>query len=478
MFDVLLFAKLQQTSGKSKLFIFILKFHTLHSAFFCSFARGICKYTALEKLLHYTWKHRLFPLTTFTTTDGKGVEVLDPGLQNHNAGPDFFNAKIKIDGMLWVGNVELHVKSGDWFLHGHHCDTAYDNIILHVVCDADREVVNSRGEQLPQMVLPIADGLRHNYEALLREDKYPRCHNIIPELPAFTVHSWMSALQTERLERKTDDIMRLVKQLCGDWEAVCFRTLARNYGFGVNSDAFEEWAKHIPLRAVDHHRDDLFQIEAIFLGQTGLLDINAAPHSHQKEMAADTYFHRLTDEYRFLAHKFSLEPMDAKMWKFLRLRPQNFPYIRISQLAYLYHSERAGMSRLVECKDIKELAAALATQVSDYWQTHYVFGVESETKNEKHMAMASLELLMINTVIPMLFAYGRYKNDETLVDRAVDLLESLRPENNNIVRLWRECGLEVGNAGDSQALIQLKKEYCDKKECLRCRIGYQYLKRK
>lgn len=430
----------------------------------------------MEELFHYTWKHRMFPLKELVTTDGKKVEILDTGLLNHDAGPDFFNAKIKIDGTLWVGNVELHLKASQWYQHAHDKDEAYDNIILHVVCDADREVYNSKGERITQLVIPIPDALKGNYEHLLKEDKYPRCHNIIRELPKISIHSWMSALQTERLERKTEDIMRKLNSMCGAWEDTYFQTLARNYGFGVNSEAFEEWAKNVPLRAVDHHRDDLFQIEAIFFGQAGLLDINAAPQSHREAMEMDVYFHRLASEYKFLAHKFSLTPMDGKLWRFLRLRPQNFPYIRLSQLANLYYNRRAGLSQILDCQNIDELSKALATQVSEYWQTHYVFGVESE-KNEKHMAKASLEVLMINTVIPVLFAYGRYKHNETLVNRALDLLEELKAEDNNIVRLWRECGLDVSNAGDSQALIQLKKEYCDRKECLRCRIGYQYLKK-
>ncbi len=430
----------------------------------------------MEELFHYTWKHRLFPLRSLVTTDGKPVEILDSGLLNHDAGPDFFNAKVKIDGMLWVGNVELHLKSSHWYQHAHDKDEAYDNIILHVVCEADRDVYNTKGERITQLVVPIPDALKANYEHLLKEDKYPRCHKIIRELPKISVHSWMSALQTERLERKTEDIMRKLYSLCGAWEDTYFQTLARNYGFGVNSDAFEEWAKHIPLRAVDHHRDNLFQIEAIFFGQAGLLDVNAAPQSHRDVVEMDTYFHRLASEYKYLAHKFTLTPMDAKLWRFLRLRPQNFPYIRLSQLANLYYNRKAGLSQVLECKNIAELSEALSTQVSEYWQTHYTFGVESE-KNEKHMAKASLEVLMINTIIPMLFAFGRYKHNETLVNRALDLLEELKAEDNNIVRLWRECGLEVSNAGDSQALIQLKKEYCDRKECLRCRIGYQYMKK-
>ena len=255
-----------------------------------------------------------------------------------------------------------------------------------------------------------------------------------------------------------------------------FITLARNYGFGINGDAFEEWAAHIPFTAIAHHRDDLFQIEAIFLGQAGLLDIEAIPEHYQQQALNEGYFAKLRNEYLYLAHKFSLQPMDYKLWKFLRLRPQNFPHIRLSQLANLYYEHKTGLSQLVECKNVFALQDLMGTKVTPYWETHYTFGSMSDP-NEKNLSPFSLNLLMINTCIPMLFAYGRHTAKEELCDRAFDLLEQLKAENNYIIRLWKECGLEVKNAGDSQALIQLKKEYCDKKDCLRCRIGYEYLKR-
>ena len=286
----------------------------------------------------------------------------------------------------------------------------------------------------------------------------------------------MSALQTERMEQKTEAIKQRVKFCDGSWEAGYFVTLARNYGFGVNSDAFEAWAKSIPLHAVDHHRDNLLQVEAIFMGQAGLLDLQAVPVRYQQAALNEGYFARLRNEYLYLAHKFGLTPIDHKLWKFLRMRPQNFPHIRISQLAYLYYSRRAGLSQLVECDNVAALSDALSTQVTPYWETHYVFGSES-AKNGKHLSPFSINLLIINTAVPMLFAYGRYKGNEKWCDRAFDLLEQLRAENNHIVRMWQDCGLTVDNAGDSQALIQLKKEYCDKKDCLHCRIGYEYMKK-
>lgn len=430
----------------------------------------------MEQLLHYVWKHKLFPLVELKTTDGKPVEVIDPGLHNHNSGPDFFNAKVKINQTLWVGNVEIHDKSSDWFLHGHDKDQAYDNVVLHVTGKSDVEVMNTAGQYIPQMVLEVPSTIRENYEELLRTDQYPPCYQIIPDLTTLNIHAWMAALQTERLEQKTEAIIRRVKRMNGSWENAYFLTLARNYGFGINGDTFEEWATHIPFSAIAHHRDKLFQIEAVFMGQAGLLDINAIPERYQQEALNEGYYAKLRSEYLYLAHKFSLCPMDYKRWKFLRLRPQNFPHIRLSQLANLYYERKTGLSQLVECKDLFSLQSLLSTKVTPYWETHYTFGSISDL-NEKNLSPFSMNLLMINTCIPMLFAYGRHSAKEALCNRAFDFLEQLKAENNYIIRLWKECGLTVKNAGDSQALIQLKKEYCDKKECLRCRIGYEYLKK-
>ena len=429
-----------------------------------------------EILLHYVWKHKLFPLGGLCTLDGLPVEVIDTGLHNSDAGPDFFNAKVRIGNQVWAGNVELHLKSSQWYLHGHHKDSAYDNVVLHVVCEADSEVRNSCGEPIPQTVLAIPETIMSNYEHLLSEDKYPRCFRIIPSLPKLTLHSWLSALQTERLERKTEDILRRVNLCNGSWEDAFFQTLARNFGFGVNTEAFETWAQHVPLKAVDHHRDDVFQIEAFFLGQAGLLGEGAYPERHRSAVAADDYFVRIKNEYNYLAHKFSLQPMDSTLWRFLRLRPQNFPTVRLSQLANLYYSRKADFSRILECTSIDQTADALQTQATEYWQTHYLFG-EPSRHNDKRLSRTSVNLLLINTVIPIIFAYGKYTSGTAMMNRALDLMEELKAEDNNIVRMWRECGLEVNSASDSQALIQLKKEYCDRKDCLRCRIGYHYLKK-
>ena len=264
----------------------------------------------MEQLLHYVWKHKLLPAGTLTTTDGEVVEIIDPGLHNTHAGPDFFNAKVKIGGTLWVGNVEIHVKSSDWYAHHHHQDNAYDNVVLHVVGTADGDVVTADGKRLPQLQIAIPDEVSRHYDELITTDQYPPCYRIIPDISPLKAHAWLSALQAERLEQKTRTITERVERLNGSWEDAYFITLARNYGFSTNGDAFETWAEQLPMNAVAHHRDDLFQIEALFFGQAGLLSTEAIPDRHREKALADPYFTRLCNEYKYLAHKFALTPMD------------------------------------------------------------------------------------------------------------------------------------------------------------------------
>lgn len=431
----------------------------------------------MEKLLHYIWKYKLFPLRPLQTTDGQPLEVIDPGMLNRDAGPDFLNAKVKIGDTVWAGSVEIHQRASDWFAHGHHEDVRYNNVVLHVAGKTDRPVTTQDGQSPPQMELEVPHELQANYEELCRTTDYPRCHRAIPQIDTFTVHSWLNALLCERLEQRAETVARRVEASNGDWEQAFFATLARNFGFGINGDAFEEWARHIPLQAVAHHRDNLFQIEALFLGQAGLLNLDTIPQKYREEAMADGYYPRLKQEYDYLAHKFSLQQMDAGAWKFLRLRPQNFPHVRISQLARLYYDQRAGFSKLLEAKTIEELHAMLSTHATTYWESHYTFGCPSY-KNAKTLTAASLNLVVINTVVPVLYAYGTTHAQEALRDRALQLLEPIRAENNHVTRLWAECGIRAENAADSQALLQLKKEYCDRRYCLHCRFGYEFLKRK
>ena len=421
----------------------------------------------MEQLLHYVWKHKIFSLKELKTTTGQQVEVIDTGLANTDAGPGFFNAKLKLDGVLWIGNIEIHERSSDWFKHGHHADAGYNSVILHIASEIDMEISRSNGERIPQIQLICPEAVRTNYKELLETDSYPPCYRIIPSLSPFPAHSWMSALQMERFEQKATLLNERLKRCQGNWEDAFFITLARNFGFGLNGDAFETWAHQLPFRAVDKHRNDLFQIEAIFFGQAGILE----------DSDGDGYYLRLKKEYIYLQHKFELIPMNTSLWRFLRLRPTNFPHIRIAQLACLYHRAYGLLSRIMETETLQGVRDILKGGTSEYWLTHYTFGGSSPSR-PKALSNTSLDLLIINTVVTFLYAYGLHKGNPVLCARAGSFLEELKAENNYITRMWEQYGMKASNAADSQALIQLKKEYCDKKKCLYCRIGYEYLKRK
>ena len=430
----------------------------------------------MEELIHYVWKHKLFPLGSLQTTKGEPLEVIDTGLHNDDSGPDFFNAKVKVGATLWVGNIEIHQKASEWTLHRHHQDPRYDNVVLHIVGEEDATAVTSKGRELPQLHLSIPQRVLENYQELIHEDRYPPCYRVVPTLSRMMIHGWMNALQAERLAQKTANIRTMLAECAGDWDAVYFNMTARSFGFGVNGDAFEAWSRAIPLLKVAHHRDNLFQIEAIFMGQAGLLAPESIPERLRQDALADPYYRQMRDEYAYLSHKFSLQPMDYKLWKFLRLRPQNFPYIRLSQLAKLYFSRQTGLDKLLDCAGLKDVRALFSTCTTPYWEAHYAFGVQSKAQT-KRLSTASVDLLAINTAAPMLFAYGRHAQNERLCDASLSLLEQLKAEDNGVIRMWKACGLRAESALDSQALIQLKKQYCDKKDCLRCRIGYEYLRK-
>jgi len=420
----------------------------------------------MEQLLHYTWKHKIFPLCELRTTDGRLLEVLNPGIHNTDAGPDFTGAKIKLDGVEWVGNVEIHQKTSDWFRHHHDIDAAYENIILHVASEVDQQLFYPNGQEIPQLQLTVPSYVQKNYAELSHNDYRPPCGNVIGDLSTFLIHNWMTSLTLERFEERTRQIMQRREALDKNWEDTLFVTLARNFGFGINGDAFEKWAQSIPMTAVGKHRDDLFQIEAIFFGQAGLLEVHCE----------DDYYLRLQREYHYLRQKFSLTPMNSNAWKFLRLRPQNFPYTRIAQLAMLYYEQRLNLSRLLSAENLTEVNALLLTHVSDYWRTHYTFGGKETKPIEKQLSPASIELIIINSIAPILFAYGKYKSDNSLCDRAFSLWEQLKAENNTIIRDWAAAGIQCENAADSQALIQLHRNYCQRRDCLRCQFGYEYIK--
>lgn len=420
----------------------------------------------MEELLQYIWKHKIYPLKPLYTQDGRTLEIIDPGQVNTDAGPDFFNAKVKIDGTLWVGNVEVHQNASDWFAHGHDTNKNYDSVILHVVNDANCEVRGENEQIIPTFQLLCPESVRFNYESLRKQDQSQPCQSILRKIPKLMIHSWFSSLMKERLQQKTAIIYQRLEKKNHDWENAFFITLARNYGFGLNGDTYEQWSGQINLSAVNKHRNDLFQIEAIFFGQAGLLT----------KPFKDDYYKRLQKEFSYQKHLFGLTEIGIDRWKLLRTRPYNFPYIRIAQLANLYYRQCSLFSKVMEATTTKELCDLLHTQTSDYWKTHYIFGSISPEK-EKKMSNKSLLLIILNTVIPFMYAYGIYKGNERLIEQAETMLEELKPENNHITRLWERSGIKLENAADSQAVIQLKEAYCNCKKCLYCRFGYEFLRK-
>ena len=426
----------------------------------------------MEYMLHYAWQHRIFPLGQLCTEDGKEIDVISVGRHNSDAGPDFLGAQLKIGGMTWVGNVEIHLRSSDWYRHHHDVDAAYDNVILHVVADADCEVKTSKGLIIPQLKLDIPAYVQESYDTLMKSDRHPRCRNSLASLSRLTITSWLSALYVERLEQRTSQIMERRKQCGLSWEHTAFVTIARNFGFGKNGDAFERWAMSVPMNAVSKHRDDLFQIEAIFFGQAGFLNDSF----QSQHLPLSDYYSKLKAEYAYLSKKFNLQSIDPKLWRFMRMRPQCFPYVRMAQLAMLYYSNRLNLSRLVEAHTMDELREMMDITLGDYWQHHYSFAEVEAKRGVKSLSKSTKDLVVINSVVPLLFAYGKYKADENMCQRAIGFLEQTKAERNSIIAMWNEAGIECRSASESQAILQLTTRYCDAKDCLHCRFGYEYIK--
>ena len=418
-----------------------------------------------ESILHYVWQNKLFVAHGLETTDGEEVEIIDIGKYNTDAGPDFFNAKVKIGETLWAGNVEIHTHSTDWNKHNHQTDKAYDSVILHVVTEVDGDVYRIDGEKIPQIILKCPADIESNYEQLIHEQKWIPCAEKVSQIPSIFIQSWKNALLTERLEQKMSAIDNLLTENNQHWEEAFYITLARSFGFGTNSQAFESLAKSLPVSVLGKHKDSIFQLEALLFGQSGLLD---------NEKSTNEYASKLKQEYHFLQAKFGLVSMDASQWKLLRLRPDNFPHIRIAQFAALVYSSTKLFSKIVENPDIEQLKVLFSCEPSIYWKSHYLFGTESPLKDKK-LGPLSVDSILINTVVPFLFCYATQKGNEELKGRAIEILEKMPSERNTIITGWHNVGIKSDSAYDSQALLQLKKQYCDERKCLRCRIGHKVL---
>lgn len=394
-----------------------------------------------EIVLHYIWEHCLWAGFEQYTTDGKKVEILSVGEHNRDAGPDYSHARIRIDGHEWVGNIEIHVCASDWTKHHHHLDKAYDNIILHVVRTADKPIYNSKGELVPQCELNYPsdkDYLSALFESAQRMDSAIArigCAEQLLHDPRLLTEGWRKTLLCKRLECKRASITRLLEITKGSWEHALYISLARNFGFHTNSVPFEELAINTPLSCLQKHRNSLFQLTALLLGQAGLVQ--------EPE---------LQKEYDFLRVKFGLPPLEGSIWKHARLRPQNSPELRIRQFAQLMHQSENLLSKILDTDDLKELEVLFAVP---------------------QMGKSSVDILLINTVIPYKYAYALHQNNPVKAEQAMRLMEKIPAENNTIVRQWRVLGQEVKNAADTQALLHLYQNYCQHHECINCEVGYK-----
>lgn len=416
--------------------------------------------------MQYVWQHRLFPASGLATVDGRRVCVINPGILNTASGPDFFNASVEIDGQQWVGNVEIHVRASDWFRHHHDSDRAYDSVILHVVDYDDAPVYRPDGQLIPQMRLPCSPQFGVHYERLT--DLAPRdlpCAEAICDLSSIHLNDWITSLAYERLNEKADRIEGHLGALAGDWEETAYITLARALGFGINAEPFERLARSLPLRFLRKHADSRLSVEALIFGQAGLLP---------EVESAESYIQSLQSEYRFLSLKFGLKPPPSLGWKFSGVRPGNFPTRRLALLAEIIHSRKSVMSALLEVESLDDARAMFAIDLSGYWRNHFTLGghySEPMVTSSK----GSLNILVINVVAPIMYAYGISRDDASLVDRAVSLLEELPPEKNSLVDVFVRGGMKVRDAFMSQALIQLRRAYCQQRKCLFCKVGHRHL---
>ena len=414
--------------------------------------------------MQYVWKHRLWRSEDMVTNTGKKVRVVDPGLLNTDAGPDFFNAKIEIDGHMWVGNVEMHYRATDWKRHHHDSDKAYDSVILHVVAKDDAPVRRTNGELIPQLVLEVSPQFNADYASLVGATIEVPCATKIKQVPHLTIVEWVEGLAFERLHGKVERIHQLLDSFNGSWEDVCYVTLARNFGFGINNDAFERLARRTPLRLLGKHSDSVLQIEALLFGQAGMLDA--------QKPGMDSYYNQLCTEYAFLSNKFQLTPMEKESWKLFRIRPQNFPYRRIAMLAQFIEGGFRMMNRILEAEGEKEMRALFEVELSG--TKHYTFGKPNERATAT-LSRSSTDIILINTVAPLLYAYGELTGNYEMTDKAIKLLEDLRAESNSIVSHFVAYGIDCPDALTSQALVQLKREYCDARKCIYCKIGHHLL---
>lgn len=423
-----------------------------------------------EEFLHYIWKHTLLGRSNLKTTEGKAIEIIHTGLHNTDSGPDFFNAKLKIDDTLWAGNVELHINASDWNAHKHQHDEAYKNVILHVVWNNDATITIPGGYALHALELKdiVPDTLHKRYVELKESARRIPCENDIHLVNELVWHSWMDRLIIERLERKTSHIDKKLKDSINDWEETFYQTFLRNLGNPINTEPFERLGRVLPYKIIAKHRPNIMEIEALLLGQAGLLEGNFK----------DEYPQKLQKEYKYLQHKYGLTPINKAEWKFMRIRPPHFPSFRLAQLAAILTKHGRLFRLIIDAENVNDVIKLLSVSPSEYWHNHYSIDKKSPRKTDGLMGKATIEMLLTNAIVPLLFIYGKNTDNEATCEKAFELLHNLKAESNSIIKKWASLKINAVDAYETQALLQLKNEYCDKRRCVQCAIGHTLLKRK
>lgn len=422
-----------------------------------------------EDVLHYIWKHKAFDSALLKTTKGEDIDIVQLGQHNDNAGPDFFNAQLRISGQLWAGNVEIHIKSSDWYVHHHEMDKAYDNVILHVVWEHDTEIYRKDNSEIPTLELKdyVDKSLMDNYQRLMLSRSYINCEMHFPEVDQFLLNNWLDRLYIERLERKSEVIQQLLKASNNDWEAVLFKMLLKNFGLKINGDAFLSLANSIDFSVVRKLQNNVLDLEALLFGQSNLLtDTNIM----------DNYYIDLRHRYGYLKQKYNLNSDGVLPIKFFRLRPPNFPTVRLSQFANLYSLEQNLFSKVMDLKTIDRFYKFFNKGVTGFWMTHYTFGKTSKV-SKKLMTKSFIDLLIINTLIPLKFSYAKTFG-KSIEEDVFKLVRAIKIENNSVVSKFMELKPMEKNALTSQAILQLKQNYCENNKCLQCAVGNSLIVKK
>ena len=421
-----------------------------------------------EDFLHYIWKFKKFNILDLKTQQGESLTIIHAGQYLELSGPDFFNAQIMIENQKWAGNVEIHIKSSDWYAHHHEKDDAYDSVILHVVWEHDTEIFRKNNTEIPVLELKnvVDTSILNNYQSLIAPKSWIFCEKQISQVDDFVLKNWQERLFFERLERKSKAIFELLTQANQDWEAVLFCLLAKNFGLNTNGEIFFKIAQSIPFATVRKESFEVENLEALLFGTAGLLDT-------EKE---DNYFKDMKFRYFYLLHKYQLEKYSIEPVQFFKHRPDNFPTIRLSQLANLYHSQQNLFSNISTLKSLQSCYDLFQITSSEYWNTHYQFDKVSP-KKKKSLSKSFIDLIVINTIIPIQFTYFKSIGKEVSED-FINLLKEITPEKNSIIDKFSSFGITSKNAFDTQTLLQLKNEYCNQSKCLQCSIGTDLLKNK